>query len=147
MPSPSPGMDPFLEVLEWDDFYLLSPTNKRRGADGRDIYLEKRQEILDSQSHFVELDLLRGGRRLPIRTKSSLGTHYYALVSRRGRRPRADLYHWSLRQPMPTILIPLANGDADVPLNLQTAFSVVYDRARYDLSVSYEASPFSQTHR
>jgi hypothetical protein len=118
---------------------LLSPTNKRPGADGRNIYLEKRQQILDGLSHFVELDLLRGGHRLPVQTKSPLGNDYYALVSRRQRRPRADIYQWSLRESMPSISIPLEKGDPDVALDLQATFSATYERVRYDLSINYLA--------
>jgi hypothetical protein len=118
---------------------LLSPTNKRPGASGSEIYLEKRQEILDGLSHFVELDLVRGGKRLPLHTSKPLGQDYYALVSRRNRRPRAELYRWTLRQPMPEIFIPLAKGDPDVPLDLQAAFTNVYRRTRYDLSIDYDA--------
>jgi hypothetical protein len=118
---------------------LLSPTNKRPGSDGRELYLEKRQEILDGRSHLVELDLLRGGKRMPIHTSRTLGQSYYAVVSRRNRRPRATLYRWNLADPMPTISIPLANGDPDVSLNLQTAFANVYQRTRYNLSIDYDA--------
>ena len=118
---------------------LLSSTNKRPGADGRKIYLEKRQQILDGLSHFVELDLLRGGQRPPVQTKSPLGNDYYALVSRHQRRPRADIYQWSLRQSMPSISIPLEKGDPDVALDLQAAFSATYERVRYDLSINYDS--------
>src|SRR5947209_835093 len=46
---------------------FLSPSNKTAGVD-RDKYLEKRIEVLTSAANFIELDLLRGGRRMPIRT-------------------------------------------------------------------------------
>jgi hypothetical protein len=118
---------------------LLSPTNKRAGADGRKIYLEKRQQILDGLSHFVEIDLLRGGQRLPLQTDLPLANDYYALVSRQNRRPRAEIYQWGLAELLPTIRIPLAKGDADVPLDLQAVFAATYDRARYDLSIDYKA--------
>jgi len=36
---------------------LLSPTNKRAGSEGREQYLEKREEILQSRTNLVELDL------------------------------------------------------------------------------------------
>ena len=39
----------------------LSPANKRPGGDGRREYLKKREEVLQSPSHLVEIDLLRGG--------------------------------------------------------------------------------------
>src|SRR5439155_5462242 len=43
---------------------LLSPFNKR-GRD-RDDYLRKRAAVLQSDAHLIELDLLRGGERLPM---------------------------------------------------------------------------------
>lgn len=48
MPSPFPGMDPYLEH---------SPSNKRTGK-GRVAYEHKRQRVLESASDFIELDLL-----------------------------------------------------------------------------------------
>ena len=45
---------------------ILSPTNKRPGK-GRDLYLEKRQDVLASRTHLVEIDLLRVGERMPVR--------------------------------------------------------------------------------
>jgi hypothetical protein len=115
----------------------LSPANKRRG-DGRREYLQKREEVLQSQAHLVELDLLRGGERLPMVTPLPPGD-YYAIVSRRNRRPKADVYAWTMIQTLPEIPIPLKKGDSDVMLQLQPIFATVYERARYDLSVDYQA--------
>ncbi len=114
----------------------LSPANKRAGGDGRQEYLEKRETVLQSQAHLVELDLLRVGLRLPTVTPLP-PADYYAIVSRRRRRPKAAVYAWRLRDPLPTIPIPLKTGDPDVPLDLQAAFSTVYERARYQLSLNY----------
>jgi hypothetical protein len=116
----------------------LSPGNKRPGGDGRRKYIEKREQVLGSQSHLVELDLIRGGLRLPMATPLPLGD-YYAIVSRRDRYPRADVYSWTFRHRLPTIPVPLKKGDSDVSLDLQAAFTSVYDRARYDLSLNYKA--------
>lgn len=44
----------------------LSPANKRPGSDGRREYLAKREAVLQTQAHLVEVDLLRGGARLPM---------------------------------------------------------------------------------
>jgi hypothetical protein len=33
------------------------------------------------------------------------------------------------------------NGDADVPLDLQQAFTAVYDSSRYELLLNYGADP------
>ena len=47
------------------------------------------------------------------------------------------MYSWTLRQPLPTIPIPLKKNEPEVPLDLQQAFITVYDRARYQLSLNY----------
>ena len=39
---------------------LLSPANKRPGK-GRTQYENKRREVISSQTHLIEIDLLRGG--------------------------------------------------------------------------------------
>jgi len=114
----------------------LSPGNKRTGGDGRREYLRKREEVLGSDTHLVELDLLRGGQRLPMLVPLPAGD-YYAIVSRGYRRPRAEVYAWTLRDPLPVIPVPLAKGEPDVPLDLKSAVDTVYDRARYDLSLDY----------
>jgi hypothetical protein len=44
---------------------LLSPASKTPGSD-RDQYLAKRARVLDSGVHLVEIDLLRGGVRVPL---------------------------------------------------------------------------------
>jgi hypothetical protein len=36
---------------------LLSPANKKPGEKGRDLYLRKQAELLDSKTHLVEIDL------------------------------------------------------------------------------------------
>ena len=40
---------------------ILSPSNKKIGNPGREKFLEKQREVLDSETHLVEIDLLRGG--------------------------------------------------------------------------------------
>ena len=117
---------------------LLSPANKRRSGDGRREYLTKRREFLASPSHLVELDLLRGGVRLPVIGSLPPGD-FYAIVSRANRRPRCDVYAWTLFDKLPPIPIPLKRGDADAVVPLQEVFDTVYQRARYDLSVKYDA--------
>lgn len=114
---------------------LLSPTNKLRRAKGRELYLENRMELLMTQAHFVELDLLRGGERMPFSNPPA--GDYFALISRANRRPMASVYGWLLTHRLPVIPIPLAQGDPDVKLDLQAVFDGVYDRAGYDYSLDY----------
>jgi hypothetical protein len=118
---------------------VLSPSNKRPGGDGRREYLQKRDQVFESATHLVELDLLRGGARLPMKSPLPPGD-YCTIISKSHRRPRASVYAWFLPDPLPTIPIPLMKGDDDVPLDLGAALTAVYDRARYQLSINYSAT-------
>jgi hypothetical protein len=115
---------------------LLSPSNKRFGSPAWGEYLKKRDAIFASDVHLVELDLLRGGARMPMGDPLPKGD-YYAIISRSYRRPYCEVYAWTIRDPLPTIPIPLLKGDADVLLDLQQVFNTVYDRAGYDYSLDY----------
>lgn len=108
----------------------LSPGNKRPGSDGQREYLSKRELVLRSQAHFVELDLLRGGRRMPMRTVLP-PCDYVAMVSHADRRPSVQTYAWSLRQPLPEIRLPLL-GDEAILLDLQEVVEIVYEDAGYE---------------
>ena len=115
---------------------LLSPTNKRGSSNGRQIYLEKREELLQTRISLVELDLLRGGEPMPAGNRPA--GDYSALVSRPYRLPTVEIYTWPLRHRLPVIPIPLSKGDPDVEINLQAIFNQVYDRAGYDYSINYQ---------
>jgi len=134
----------FLEIRDRRDrrlvtvLELLSPTNKSSGPD-REQYLGKRGQLLASSTHFVEIDLLRGGPRMPFAGRV-LECAYYALVSRMEKRPQADFWPIHLRDPLPVIPIPLREPDPDAQLDLQTALHHVYDAARYGNYV-YEGTP------
>ncbi|HEV3384034.1 MAG TPA: DUF4058 family protein, partial [Gemmata sp.] len=107
---------------------LLNQTNKYAGPD-REQYLGKRRELLRSRTHFVEIDLLRGGPRMP---PENLPTcDYCAIVSRVESRPQAGVWPWRLRDPMPLIPIPLLAPDPDARLDLKTVIDQVYDGGRY----------------
>ncbi len=116
---------------------LLSPINKAPGEDGLEAYLEKRAEFLASRCHLIELDLLRGGERLPMAGPLPKGD-YYVYVGRTGRRPRGQIIAWPLRLPLPTIGVPLLPGDPDVPLDLQAVFRAAYEPSLYDRRLPYE---------
>lgn len=75
---------------------LLSPTNKAPGSD-REQYIGKRKVILASNTHLVEIDLLRGGVRMPIDDLPPCD--YVIMVSRNIERPRVDLWPIMLRDP------------------------------------------------
>jgi hypothetical protein len=116
---------------------LLSPKNKRSG-EGRDAYLQKRQRIMMSQTHLVEIDLLRGGVSLPMVGGSK--SDYRILISQSDFRPKADLYAFGLRQQIPSIAVPLV-GKVSVSLDLQLLLHQIYDRARFKMAINYQQIP------
>lgn len=113
---------------------LLSPKNKRAGT-GREAYERKRQQVLASITHLVEIDLLRGGQPLPILEERK--SDYRILISRSDRRPKAHLYAFNVQQEIPRFPLPLAQGDVEPVVDLQTLLGGVYDRARYYMAVDY----------
>ena len=118
---------------------LLSPANKIY-PKGREEYLQKRYEIARSRTNLVEIDLLRAGAPMPTEGKQVL-SDYRFLVSRARTRPRAHLYPFSLRDPIPTFGLPLLPGDDEPPVELGAIFHALYERARYDLSLDYTQPP------
>ena len=116
---------------------LLSPSNKRAGAD-REQYLSKREALLGSRAHLVELDLLRGGRPMPVAERPDCD--YSVLVSRVDERPRAGFWPIRLRDRLPEIPIPLRPPDGDARLDLQEIIDRIYDASGYE-DYLYEGSP------
>lgn len=116
---------------------LLSPTNKRPGSD-RTQYLAKRGRLLAEGVNLVEIDLLRGGPRMP--ADSIPACDYLVMVARASEWPRAGLWPVQLREPLPIIPIPLAEPDPDIPVKLQELFQSVYAAGGYDRFI-YSASP------
>jgi hypothetical protein len=96
LPMPVPIKERYLEVREVGSdavitvVEVLSPSNKRPG-EGRTIYQNKRQQVLGSATHLIEIDLLRGGEPMPI-LGQAVASAYRVLVSRSDQRPTADLY-------------------------------------------------------
>lgn len=119
---------------------ILSPPNKIKGARGEQNYREKREEILDSATHLIEIDLLRAGRRL-VPAYVLPRCDYFVHVSRAERRPKGFLWPIRLQQTLPTIPVPLREGDRDGSLDLLKVLTTAYDRAGYDLRIDYRKEP------
>ncbi len=117
---------------------LLSPKNKRSG-EGRIAYERKRNQVLASATHLVELDLLRGGQPFPI--SGATPSHYRILISRSHQRPVADLYAFSVRQPLPSVPMPLLPDEAEPLLDLQKLLNYVYAKGRYQTAIDYSQPP------
>lgn len=129
------GEEQLVTVIE-----LLSPVNKRPGADAADAYEHKRREVLQSAVHLLEIDLLRGGRR-PALVTPLPDAAYFIVLSRVERRPQVEIWPVSLHEAIPIVAVPLREGDADVPLDLTQAVQRIYASARYDLRIDYTQPP------
>jgi hypothetical protein len=151
VPVPEQVREAYLEVRDPQSHQvvtvveILSPTNKRRG-EGREAYLEKRMHVLNSRTNLVEIDLLRGGDRMPAWPHGRPSTDpipgdYRVLVSRTNRRPQADLYPFTVRDPIPSFPLPLRPDDDEPRVDLQALLRELYDRAAYDLRLDYRAEP------
>ena len=124
----TPGGEKVVTHLE-----VLSPSNKQQD---RTAYITKRARLLRSDTNLVEIDLLRGGRRMPV--DGLPACDHVVLVARVGERgdgvtkpDRVGLWPIGLRERLPTIPIPLLTEDGDVALDLQAAFDRTYDEAGF----------------
>ena len=140
LPIPDVMRETYLEVRGSGDevitcLEILSPANKLPGR-GRSMYEHKRTWVLESRTHLVEIDLLRGGLPMTV-LGDGHGSHYRILVSREERRPKADLLPFSVRHPIPDFALPLQRRDEDVIVPLNSLLHDLYDRAGYDLRIDY----------
>jgi hypothetical protein len=115
---------------------VLSPSNKGNAED-RKKYLEKRAEYFATGTNLVEIDLLRGGDRMPLGRPSPPAADYYVFVCRGKEYPRADVWPFTIRDPIPAVPVPLKPEHPDVPLDLQACVTEIYDTQRYAGRVDY----------
>jgi hypothetical protein len=115
---------------------VLSPSNKRPGKRGWKLYLRKRNALLLGKANLVEIDLLRGGRRMPM-VEPWPDSPYYLLVGRESRAPYCRVWPARFDEPLPVVPVPLAAPDPDLPLALQPMIEAVYERSRYARRLDY----------
>ena len=120
---------------------ILSPANKMPGPD-RDSYLEKHEEVFASGASLIDIDLLRAGHRLlpNTRVKRRLSKldpppAYLVLINRAWTRGEGQgawqVFPVPLRQLLPVVVVPLRQGETEVPLDLQHVFNRALDAGPY----------------
>jgi hypothetical protein len=115
---------------------VLSPSNKRPNTPGWDLYLRKRQSLLLGDANLVEIDLLRGGQRMPMLDPWP-ASPYTVLVARERKYDLCRVWPFSFQSPSPSVPVPLAKPDPDIPLSLQPMIDAIYERSRYERSIDY----------
>lgn len=127
------GSNQVITVVE-----LLSPKNKRTGI-GRDKYNAKRTKVLSSQTHLVEIDLLRTGEPQPVSVQ--VRSDYRVLVSRAPQRPQAELYPFNLQDPIPKFRLPLLREEEEPILDLEQILNEIYQEAALEMAIDYDQQP------
>lgn len=121
---------------------VLSPANKR--GEGRKKYETKRQQVLESLTNWVEIDLLRDGEALPL-GEQDFSSHYRILVSRANARPIADLadllYGFNLGDRVPAFPLPLQPEDAEPIVDVQQLINDLCEQLGYDYFIDYCSTP------
>jgi hypothetical protein len=115
---------------------VLSPANKRPDTEGWSQYERKRQAMLLGRANFIEIDLLRGGTRMPMLTPWP-DSPYTLLVSRATSAPRCRVWPASFSRRLPVIPVPLTTRDPDLSLDLQPLIDGIYSLGRYDERIDY----------
>lgn len=135
-----------VEIREVNTFQLvtaieiLSPVNKRPGQDAYEEYQRKRRELLRSQAHLLEIDLLRVGTRPPLQQPVPPAP-YYVVLSRANKRPRVEVWPIQLWDSLPCLPVPLLEPDPDAVLDLGAMTAAVYERGAYAGFIEYQKSP------
>ncbi len=135
-----PGVDEtrerYLEVVDRQServvtvLELLSPTNKRGPSDAdAAAYLKKRNRLMRSGVHLVEIDLLRAGTRP--QPPEAPPSDYQMLVARTRAPATVEIWSVGLREALPRLPIPLADPDPDVVLDLKEVLERTCDLAGY----------------
>ena len=121
---------------------VLSPSNKTPGQHGRDLYVQKQRELLQSQVHLVEIDLLRGGEHTTAVPRDRLlakagPVDYHLCIHQFDNWEDYFVYPLQLPEPLPTVSIPLLPGDGAVSVDLQAVFTRSYDTGPYAREIDY----------
>jgi hypothetical protein len=142
--------EPYIEIVHTGGgevvtvIEILSPANKTQGK-GYELYQRKQQEVLNSQAHLVEVDLLSQGLHtlaLPGGNLTNLPPYRYLIcVSRAPDRYKFELYAIPLAQRLPRCYIPLKASDPDVVLDLPAIFNRCYDNGGYVDVLDYTQPP------
>lgn len=145
MPAPLRVREAHLRILDVERrkvvtvIEVLSPSNKLHQA-GRRQYLEKRQQILQSLTSLIEIDLMRAGRLLPLYRRAPASD--YRVLIRRGARPgKRTLFEFSYKSPIPALPIPLGRGEPEPLLDLNRVLHDQVDRARFYSVIDYGKPP------
>jgi len=142
--------EPFIEIYTRGDegkrlvasIEVVSVSNKTPGQHGHELYRRKQKEILVSQVHLVEIDLLRGGEHttavpLQLAVQACGPFDYHVSVHGFDDFETFFVYPIRLEDRLPPVAIPLLPGDSPVTVDLQSVFDRCYDAGPYAREIRY----------
>jgi hypothetical protein len=117
---------------------VLSHANKV--GRGLEAYRNKQQTLLQSQTHLLEIDLLRAGSyTVAAPLTEEIPPHPYRIsLHRAGQGEQFEVWPISLRSPLPEVRIPLTQEHSDIYLDLQEALNEAYDEGNYAAEITYD---------
>lgn len=121
---------------------LLSHSNKTPGRHGRDLYILNQEEVLESETHLLEIDLLRSGSHttaVPLEhLRAKAGEFdYHVCLHRFDVFEDYYVYPILLPETLPVVQVPLLPGDGEVELELQAVFERTYMAGPYSREIEY----------
>jgi hypothetical protein len=140
MPSPFPGMDPYLEdPFFWHQVHsqLIVALSHDLGGKLRPKYYAAIEISGVKQRH---LEVRQVGTHESIAAISLLppkNHQFQVLVSAPGDRSNPTLYSSGLRDAIPVFLLPLRSEDEAIAVDLGRLLREVYDQACFDLQIDY----------
>ncbi len=124
---------------------VLSPRNKSAGSEGRELYRQKQREVLATDVHLLEIDLLRFGQHTVAAPREALlrhgPYHYLVSLSRGDQRYACEVWGIAMSAALPRVRVPLAGSDPDRILDLQAIFREVYEAGAFQRVVHYRKAP------
>jgi hypothetical protein len=117
---------------------ILSPANKR--GEGAQEYAGRRARVLATETHLLEIDLLRRGQRIALDGELPPGD-YFAYLTRAENHRLTDVWSIALRDTLPVLPVPLLPPDDDALLDLQRAVDDCFALVRYERLLDYTVPP------
>ena len=132
-----PGGERLVTTIE-----MLSLSNKTPGAQGRDLYLRKQREVLASEAHLVEIDLLRTGVHSTAVPLAYLQNRvrdfdYHVCLHRFDRLDDYFVFPFRLADPLPTISVPLLPENGSIKVDLQPLLDRCFQTGLYGRRARY----------
>ena len=126
---------------------ILSYSNKAATGPDRKAYLFKQQSLLQSDTHFLEIDLLRGEEPTLAPSPAMLaelfgGPYDYALcLHRAGAGNQFEAWTRTVRQALPRFVVPVTGDVPDIVVDLQSLLNRVYQTGAHDKLINYQDPP------